>query len=30
MSLPMHHGLTDAHFAVIEEAISKVATAMRR
>ncbi len=26
-SLPMHHGLTDAHFATIAEALGKVATA---
>ena len=30
MSLPMHHGLSDAHFAVIEESMNKVAAAMRR
>ncbi len=28
-ALPMHHDLTDAHFRIIEEAMNKVAAAMR-
>lgn len=30
MSMPMHHGLTDGHFATIEEALGKVLTSMRK
>ncbi|MFN4839226.1 MAG: DegT/DnrJ/EryC1/StrS family aminotransferase [Phycisphaerales bacterium] len=30
LSLPMHHGLTDAHFGVVAEALAKVCTAYAR
>jgi len=30
LSLPMHHGLTDQHFAVVEEALRKVLRAVAR